>query len=420
MGRTSLIMVMGFNIMFAAMGYTISNVAEWGYKNYVGYYERTVAREIAESAVNMAVNEIDMSPNYRTTWSNVPFMGGVYSVSYVNADSGRFRVCVMARWDSVTYTDTLLMGLKKFSDFAYFSNLEGGINWATGDTIFGPFHTQDKMTINGHPVFEGYTTAKKGYKNANGSSSPTFLGGYKSGVDIPLPTDFSNLVGVAQAAGASISNKDVYIRFNANGTATYSLNSWAGTPTTVPISTLAPTGVFAVSGGNLHLKGVLSGQLTVSAVQNGVSGKGNVYFDSSLVYNNDPLKNPNTTSTDMLGIVCDNDAIVSDNSNNDNPLNGVNIEASILSRTGGLTAQNYTSRPVSGMLTLLGGIQQYQRGGVGTLNNNGGIATGFNKSYHYDDRLRVSSPPQYPTTGSFQVLSWYEGVVNSNWFWTHL
>jgi hypothetical protein len=418
MGRTSLLMVMGFNIIFATMGYTISNVAEWGYKNYVGYYSRSVAREIAESATNMALNRIDMYPNWRDGYSNVSFMGGTYSVSFLNADSGRFRVNVISSYDSVTYTDTLLMGLRKFSEFAYFSNIEGSINWASGDTIWGPFHTQDKMTINGHPVFEGYVTAKKGYQKANSSSSPVFLGGYKSGVDIPLPTSFSNLVTVAQSGGGYFSNKDVYIRFNANGTATYSLNSWAGTPTTVPISSLAPNGVLAVNNGNLHLKGVLNGQLTVSAVEGSNSAAGNVYFDSSVVYNNDPLMNPN--STDLLGVVCDNNAYVSDNTNNNNPTYGVTIEASILSRTGGLTAQNYNSRPVSGTLKLVGGIQQYQRGAVGTLNSSGGIATGFNKSYHYDDRLRIISPPQYPTTGSFQVLSWYEGVISSDWFWKNL
>ena len=419
MGRTSLLMVMGFNILFAAMGYTISNVAGWGYKNYVGYFERSMAREIAESATNMALNEIDMQSNWRAGYSNVSFNGGTYTVTTPDADSGRFRVCVIAQYDSVTYTDTLLMGLKMFSDFAYFSNLEGSINWATGDTIWGPFHTQDKMTIDGHPVFEGYTTAKKGYSVSSGS--PTFLGGYKKGVDIPLPTNFNNLVSTAQAGGAVFTSQDIYLRLNPDGTATYTVGSWSATPvTTVAITSLAPNGVLAVSGGNLHLKGVLSGQLTVSAVQNGVSGKGNVYFDSSVVYNNDPLANPGVTSTDMLGIVCDNNAIISDNANNDNPANGIHIEASILSRTGGLTAQNYDSRPYCGNITLLGGIQQYQRGPVGTIGSGGTIATGFNKNYHYDDRLRISSPPMYPTTGTFQVLSWFETVTNSNWFWKNL
>jgi hypothetical protein len=411
-------MVMGFNIMFAAMGYTITNVAEWGYKNYVGYYERTAAQKLAESAANMACTQIDMSPNWRAGYSNVSCMGGRYSATVTDADSGRIRLCVTATWDSVTYTDTLLMGLRQFSEYAYFSNVEGSINWASGDTVWGPFHTQATMKINGHPVFEGYTTAKNGINNATGSSSAIFLGGYKGGVNIPLPSTNSSVVKLAKSAGAYFLSKELYIQFNGNGTVTWRLNSWAGTPTTVPLATLAPNGVLADSNGNLHLKGVLSGQITVSAVQGATNGTGNVYFDSSIVYKNNPMNN--VASTDLLGVVCDNNAIVSDNTNNNDPTKGVTLEASILCRTGGLTAQNYDSRPIAGTLALLGGVQQYQRGAVGTLDGYGNVNHGFNKSYHYDDRLRIISPPSYPSTNSYKVLSWYESLVSSNWFWKNL
>ena len=421
MGRSSLIMVMGFNIMFAAMGYTITDVAEWGYKNYVGYYQRTVAQKIAESVTNMALTEIDMSPNWRTGYSNDSLMGGLYSVTVTNGDSAtQIRVNVFVQYDSVTYTDSLQMGLRQFSEFAYFSNVEGSINWATGDTVWGPFHTQDKMNIDGHPVFEGYTTAKGGYTKKTGSSYPTFLGGYKSGVNIPLPTSFSSMVKTAKDAGAYFYNKDVYLQFNSDGTVTYSLNSWAGTPTTVPLNTLAPNGVLADTNGNLHLKGTLSGKITVSAVQGSLNTTGNVYFDSSVTYKYDPLKPVGTPEDDLLGVVCDNNAIISDNTNNNNAAKGVKIEASMICRNGGLGAQNYSSRGLAGTLTLLGGVQQYQRGAVASLDGSGNVTSGFNKSYRYDDRLRIESPPLYPSTNSYKPLAWYESVVSSNWFWKTL
>jgi hypothetical protein len=112
-------------------------------------------------------------------------------------------------------------------------------------------------------------------------------------------------------------------------------------------------------------------------------------------------------STDLLGIVCDNDVVVADNTDNDNPATGVTIQASILCRSGGLTAENYNKRPMSGTLTLLGGVQQYQRGAVGTFSG-GTITSGFQKNYRYDNRLMIGSPPLYPTTGTYEVLSWYE------------
>ncbi len=109
----------------------------------------------------------------------------------------------------------------------------------------------------------------------------------------------------------------------------------------------------------------------------------------------------------MLGICCDNNVIVSDNANNDNPATGVTIQASLLCRSGGLTAENYSTRPFSGTLTLLGGVQQYQRGPVGT-SSGPSIVSGFQKNYRYDNRLMIGSPPLYPTTGTYEVLSWYE------------
>ncbi len=65
------------------------------------------------------------------------------------------------------------------------------------------------------------------------------------------------------------------------------------------------------------------------------------------------------------------------------------------------------TRPPSGTIDLLGGIIQYQREAVGTFGY-GGISSGFNKRYRYDDRLMRISPPRYPGTGIFEILSWFE------------
>ena len=107
----------------------------------------------------------------------------------------------------------------------------------------------------------------------------------------------------------------------------------------------------------------------------------------------------------MLGIVADNNVIVTDNANNSG---NVNVHATVFSRSGGLTAENHNTRAAGGTLSVLGGIQQYQRGPVGTFSGSGTIATGFRKNYKYDERLYVDTPPFFPTTGSYEVLSWYE------------
>jgi len=406
MGRSSLIMVISFNLVFAAIGFNLSKVATDAYDNYIDYYNRTVVRHIATGAANMAASQITFNPNWRTGYSTTSFGGGSYKATVADLDSGRIQLVVNSTYNNKTATSTLVLGLSKFSKFAYYSNIEGAIYWITGDTVFGPFHTQQKINVSGDPVFVGKATTKNGIFKSPSSSSPKFLGGYQGGVSINLPSDFSQLSSFAKAGGKYVYNQDMYLRFNSDGTVTYRFTSWSTAPAyTEPISVFAPNGVLMVDNGNLHIKGNVNGRLTISATGSSGVAKGNVWVDSSVTYNLNPLTN--SVSTDMLGIVCDNDVIVADNGNNNTPLNGVTIHATILSRSGGLKAENYNTRPVGGTLTLLGGVQQYQRGPVGTFSG-GSITHGFQKNYRYDDRLMIDSPPLYPTTGGYEVLSWYE------------
>jgi hypothetical protein len=133
-----------------------------------------------------------------------------------------------------------------------------------------------------------------------------------------------------------------------------------------------------------------------------VSGKGKVYFDSSVVYANDPLSG---TSNDILGICADDSLVITNNTDNSN---SIDIQAALFSLKKGLGAEQYNSGSPRGMIRLLGGISQYQRAAVGTLNGSGNVVTGYSKSYKYDTRLMNQSPPYYPTTGSYEILSWYE------------
>jgi hypothetical protein len=98
--------------------------------------------------------------------------------------------------------------------------------------------------------------------------------------------------------------------------------------------------------------------------------------------------------------------VITDNAANNS---NVRIEAALFSLSGGLKAEHYNTRPVSGTIHLVGGITQYQRGPVGTFSGSPPvIVSGFQKNYRYDSRLMVESPPFFPTTGSYEILSWYE------------
>jgi hypothetical protein len=205
--------------------------------------------------------------------------------------------------------------------------------------------------------------------------------------------------GAAQAGGRFVSAKDLVITLNADGTVTY--KEGTDPEQTVPLTTYAPNGVVVVEGGNVRMKGTLKGRLTIGVLKNGVSGKGQVWLDDDVVYSKSPT---DPECDDMLGIAADEDIWVADNVPNKTD---INIHASMFSKNGGFGAENYSSLPICGSINLTGGIQQYQRNAVATLS--GGIVNhGFNKNYKYDNRLMTDLPPEYPTTGSYEIVSWYE------------
>lgn len=96
MGPASLLMVIGFNLIFALVGFSLSRVTTDAYRNYVDYYNFSVARHIASSAANIASTQITFNPNWRIAYSNVSFGGGKFSTTVTNLDSSRIQVNVSA------------------------------------------------------------------------------------------------------------------------------------------------------------------------------------------------------------------------------------------------------------------------------------------------------------------------------------
>ena len=87
--------------------------------------------------------------------------------------------------------------------------------------------------------------------------------------------------------------------------------------------------------------------------------------------------------------------------------NDVNIQASLYSEMEGIIAENYDTRPVSGAINLFGGIIQKKRQDVSTFDEDTGtILSGFNKIFKYDERTLVSFPRNFPSTGSYEIISW--------------
>ena len=403
MGKAAIILVLGFSMVLTIILPAAYRKANFAYDNYTDYYMVSQAHNIAASAANIAADSIFWNKNWRTGFSNISFAGGTYSAVVESIAANRIRITATGKFQDSTKKVVILLQPGTFAQFAYYSQSEGsGIYWANGDTVYGRMHTQATMLISGSPVFWGKVTSLGGTNPTK--STAKFYGGYQKGVNIPMPVDLSATV-AAGTGGKVYSAGDLWITFK--GDSVLWKTSATGAVTRTTLSSYAPNGAIIVSNGNVHVQGTMSGRATVCA-SSSTSGKGNVYIDDDVLYTHDPRV---TTSNDMLGLIAYNSVIVSDNT-----ANGTNceIDAALFCLKGGLTAENYnrnspTTPPViRGRLTLYGGVTQYQRGPVGTLDGSGNIVTGFRKNYTYDNRLQVDYPPFYPMTGSYQIISWLE------------
>jgi len=401
MGKSSVIIVMGFLVIVGLAAPNINRMATRAYENFLVYHVRTQAHDIAVSGANIGANAVFLTPTWRSTISDVAFAGGEFTVRGENYGGNQVRIVSIGTYEKRKDTVIVILGPSTYAKFAYYSVVEGGNPWVTGDTIRGPFHTQGKVNITGIPVFYGKVTTRLGTNPKK--TSAKFYGGYQSSVDLPLPTDFTNLIAAANSGGQVLANGDLWLKFDGDSVG---WKTAAGDPyASVLTSAFASNGVIMAQSGNVHVEGRVSGHVTVSALGSSGLSKGNIFIDDDIQYTTDPRYG---SSNDMLGLIANNNVFITENAANNN---SVIIQAAILCRTGGFSAQNANTRPPSGVIDLLGGIVQYEKSAVGQYTISGGVVTvvhGFNKSYKYDDRFMFDVPPLYPATGGYETMSWYE------------
>lgn len=193
------------------------------------------------------------------------------------------------------------------------------------------------------------------------------------------------------------------------------------------------TDAYGCRNGDLFIKGVLDGHVTMAA-------ENYIYVTGDIRY-----ANPNE---DILGLVGQNAVWVMNPVKVDNVANSVSswsvnsylnagydcvqtsyssykctsyellggwaanrrIDAAILSVAHTFMVQNYDKGGSRGTLTINGAIAQKFRGTVATSGSGGGIATGYAKDYNYDKRLRNTAPPKFlsPAVITYGVTQWTE------------
>jgi hypothetical protein len=407
MGRSALLLVAGFSFLFFLQGQNYYTVTTEAFRNAMAYHDSTVIHEIGVAGANMACTEIYKSPNWRSGFSNISYNGGSFSVVVDSIPSTpRLRITSTATYGSTHYSVVVVIQPSVFSKYAYWgSGGSGDAMWETGDTVTGPMHTNGTLKTTGSPVFMGKTTSKNGIDSSYAyvtGKGPKFAAPFEWGYDIPMNVSSLNkLDSTAAASGrrfAAASDANVYLRFNSDGTITWK-RSPAGVESTKTLAAFTSNGTISVDKGNLWVSGIVNGAVTILANRSSGSVGGKVYITDDLKYATDPRSDSSQHS--MLGVVSYDSIVVKNNA-----ATSFTVMGSFYSYTKGLAVEALTSRP-PGTLTVVGGM--IVNALYATSNGQtGSNRHGYNLSLQYDERFMVGSPPFFPATGNWEILSWYE------------
>lgn len=216
------------------------------------------------------------------------------------------------------------------------------------------------------------------------------------------------------------STTTVTLKYDANQTV---IQKGSNTNTTSGL----PNGVIYSTGHITSLKGKLAdsamsgsqvthrGAFTVAT--DVVNGK-NVTLTDNLTYETTPdmsrpWDDPLNLRAAALGIVARNIRIA-DNAPSNLTLHAVALAGGRNTSDGSFYVNNYASKS-TGTLNLLGGLIQKKRGPVGTFNGSTGAqVSGYAKHYRYDRRMAINPPPFFPTTGTYERLSWMRTQAGSS------
>jgi hypothetical protein len=421
MGKVVYLILFGLIITTMASRMQIQRSATDSVINYVEKYNEQNVRNIANAAANKALNALIINVYETVGQTDALLYGGKYTYYFERKTQDptlsptQIRITAMSTYEDQKDTVIVLLTRPSFSRYAYFTNHEGNIWFATGDTLRGPTHTNTYFQMTGSPVFFGKVTSHQWY-NANspyregltGPTNPVFLGGTEWGIpEIAMPDEIpQETIDAAIAEGIYINNRYVWIEFQSDGTAKIAAknSSTPPNPGQYTTYTLASTnGVIYIYYSStrplVRVKGTVNGQVTVAT-------SGSMEITDNLVCAVNPMINP--SSNDMLGLVAAKDIVVTNNQVNQDRI----IQATIMtlntsiSNTTNFYVQDYNLYRY-GYLRLYGGLIQNARGAVGLVGD-AWSRKGYLKDYRWDQRLADMTPPHYPALFALRKIAWWD------------
>lgn len=449
-GKALLILVLGFTVIFLVVGYFWGDLATRSTDNHVSYFKSTVAHNIAVSGANIGLENVIADSNWTSDITNRPFENG-----YMNVTLTALGPVIRTLTSTGTFMGVnqivkvkLMRDQASLAKYAWFipsvSTGSGNRPWITGDTVWGGFHSNQFLVVDGDPVFMGPVTTLKGIQDQAKSpyvSDPQFLGGYQEGISVSW-TSSMQYPDYATLAGASSSfNQDLWIKFNEDGTVTYRVRTKNGgtnpgqdstnysAPVTEALTTFAPNGVIYDKNANIFISGKLSGKVTIVSEGSSGAGSGNVYFEGDMVYKTPPMipngeggymVNPasldaNGKPNDLLGVIATNNVLVSTTGNlggyTNNVVNkDIQINGGIFCNSGGFSVQGLGSSPADvplGSIYFTGSMTAGKEETVAQFSGNT-LTAGYNRHVVFDSRFATGAPEFFPYLDYYKVVSWLE------------
>jgi len=422
MGRGLLILVGGLVIIVGMVQLSITERLKVLPERNVDYHQEMATQNIANSLMSYGIEELNNNQNWQDGFSSPDFMGAEVSLSvftyndYLNDVPGIPDDHNIKNWDEYSLllvstvennraraTTEVHVTKDSFSKYTYFTDNEpSNIYFFDDDVLEGPVHTNGQLNIAGSPTFKGFVSSPNDWNgHPSYNNNPQFEGGKDFNANtIDMPgTDKLNIIREQSQNGGLSFNNEISVEFNSNGTADISErqgNSW-DSPVTYDLSMY--NGVIS-SSEKVYTKGTVKGGVTLHSA-NDVEIMGDLRYAS----------NSNTSNNkDLLGIVSEGNVIVDRDAHEDSGSKDLDIFASIMALDKSFYVEDYSQGNSRGTLNLQGGLQQQQRGPVGTFSN-GSVRSGFSKNYSYDDRLSSMFPPAYPRESIYSQRYWKEKPI---------
>jgi len=108
MGKAIILIVSGFAVLFAIVGFNLQSSTVRGTQNFIDEYVHNVCKNIANAGMNTALEQLRLHASWRTGFSNLPFSRGTATVSLVDTNfSGTWHVKITSVGSFMGRSDTV-------------------------------------------------------------------------------------------------------------------------------------------------------------------------------------------------------------------------------------------------------------------------------------------------------------------------